>query len=248
MVPPPARPGLEDPADVAETTVLGALLGAYRYSELKTRDKPKAFGRLTLVQAPGGRPGRLRAALDGAEATAEALRLTRDLANRPANLLYPEAMAEEARRLAGRAGLKIKVLDMNAARRKGMGAFLAVAGGSARPGRIIVMEYRGAAPSEKPVALVGKAITFDSGGLNLKPVDGMGNMKTDMAGGAAVMAVILAAARLRLKINLVGVVPAAENMPGGAAYRPGDVLTTMSGQTVEVFNTDAEGRLVLADG
>jgi leucyl aminopeptidase len=128
-----------------------------------------------------------------------------------------------------------------------MGAFAAVAQGSDRPGRIVILEYRGAAKNQKPVALVGKGVTFDSGGLCIKPADGMKNMKTDMSGAAAVIAAVCAAARLELKVNVVAVAPLVENMPSGTAYHPGDVLKTLSGQTVEVINTDAEGRLILAD-
>ena len=250
LILPPGRPGLDDMAVIAETAALGARLGMYQYDELKTndQDKKKPLRSLTLIRTETGKTARLRAALEAAGTAAEAIRTVRDLVNRPANLLYPESLAAEARKLAGRVGLKVKVLDMAAARRRGMGAFLGVAQGSLRPGRIIIIEYMGAGPRQRPVALIGKAITFDSGGLNLKQPEGMVTMKTDMAGGAAVLGVVTAAARMELKVNLVAIIPAAENMPDGAAYRPGDVLTTMSKQTVEISNTDAEGRLILADG
>jgi len=249
MVLPPPRPGLEDPVVLAEVAALGAWLGLYRFTELKTQNKDKKpdLETLTLIRSEKNRAAALKAALKAAEITARSIKTVRDLVNRPANLLYPETLAAEAEKLAEETGLKIKVLDMAAARRKKMGAFLGVAQGSVRPGRVIILEYRGASVRTKPLALVGKAITFDSGGLSLKSAENMGNMKTDMAGGAAVLGVLAGAARLKLKLNLVGLIPAAENMPDGGAIRPGDVLTSMSGQTIEVISTDAEGRLILAD-
>ncbi|MEW6264309.1 MAG: leucyl aminopeptidase [Thermodesulfobacteriota bacterium] len=249
LLAPPARGPLADTAETAEHAVLGAFLGLQQFNELKTEAKEKKAPLKSLLVLPAETRARseTEAAARAAEILAEAVRRARDLGNRPANLLYPETLAEEARKLAKSAGLKIKVLDQNQARRRGMGAFLAVAQGSHRPGRVIILEYKGGAPKERPVVLVGKAITFDSGGLSLKPSEGLHNMKTDMAGGAAVLAVLAAAAGLKLKLNLVGIVPAAENMPDGGAYRPGDILTSMSGQTIEVISTDAEGRLILAD-
>lgn len=247
---PPGRAGLEAADAAAEAVVLGARLGLYDYSELKTKNndkKKKPLKSLTVVRADRAGRAKIQAAMEAAEATADAVVFVRDLVNRPSNLLYPETLAQEATALAKADGLKIKVLDIAEARRRGMGAFLGVAQGSARPGRMLVLEYRGAGAKDRPLALIGKAITFDSGGLNLKPGESMSHMKTDMAGGAAVLGVLRGAARLKLKVNLVGIIPATENMPDGGAYRPGDVLTSMSGQTIEVTNTDAEGRLILAD-
>ena len=246
----PPAPGQQIEVPVlVEAAVLGALLGQYNFMELKTKDEDakKPVQRLTVV-TPAGTPTKaMGAALRAAEVTARAIATARDLVNRPANLVYPETLADAARQLARENKLKIKVMDMAAVQKKGMGAFVGVAQGSARPGRIIILEYQGAGAGKKPLALVGKAITFDSGGLCLKPPDSMSTMKTDMSGGAVVMSVMAAAAQLSLKVNLVGVIPAAENMPGGKALRPGDVLKSLSGQTVEVINTDAEGRLILAD-
>ncbi|MBW1708430.1 MAG: leucyl aminopeptidase, partial [Deltaproteobacteria bacterium] len=247
---PSKRKKLESPAELAEMTALGLRLGLYRYDELKTRDKgnAKSLQRMTLISAEKIGRSAPAAALKRAEAAAEAICYARDLVNRPSNLLKPEDLAGEARKLAKANGLKIKVISQDEAKRRKMGAFLAVAQGSESPGRIIVLQYNGAGSRTRPVALLGKAITFDSGGINLKPSTGLKDMKTDMAGGAVVMAVMAAAAQLKLKVNLVGIVPAAENMLSGKASRPGDVITSMSGLNVEITNTDAEGRMVLADG
>ena len=235
--------------DLAEAAALGARLGQYKFNELKTKNENNKKPLQTLTLIPPDRKGRagIEAAVAAADITAEVVATARDLVNRPGNIIYPETLAEEARGLAKKTGLKIRVLDEAAAEKKGMGSYLAVARGSDHGGRIIILEYKGAGPKTPPIALVGKAITFDSGGLCLKPPDGQLTMKTDMAGGAAVMATLAGAARMKLKVNLVGLVPAAENMPSAKAYRPGDVVKSMSGQTIEVINTDAEGRMILAD-
>ncbi|MBW2623012.1 MAG: leucyl aminopeptidase [Deltaproteobacteria bacterium] len=248
---PAMLPGLDKTTDKIGLACLGFHLGQYKYNELKTGSKKKetAIKQLALIapdDATSKREARL--AVRRAEIFARAICLARDLTNRPANLLKPEDMAREARKMARAAGLKIKVLSMAEAKKRKMGAFLAVAQGSEALGCVIILEHQGAGPREKPLVLVGKAITFDSGGLSLKPPASMETMKTDMAGGAAVMAVMGAAAELNLKTNLIGIVPAAENMPSGISYRPGDSITTMSGQTVEIISTDAEGRMILADG
>jgi leucyl aminopeptidase len=172
----------------------------------------------------------------------------RRLSDMPPNLLYPESFAEEAKRVAMKAKLKITVWEAEKIAAEGAGGIMAVGSGSRRPPVLIILEYPGRASSTKGLtALVGKGITFDSGGLCIKPADGMLTMKSDMSGAAVVLSVISAAAEMKLAHPLVGVIPLAENMPGGAAYRPGDVVTMLSGQTVEVTNTDAEGRMVLAD-
>ena len=247
---PQSLPGIDKAEDKIELASLGFRLGQYRYSELKTKDKKKekAIKQLSLISSDD--PNKRIAALAArrAEISAKAICFARDLTNRPANLLKPEDMAKEARKMARSTGLKIKVLNMAEAKRRKMGAFLAVAQGSASPGCVIILEHQGTGPRKKPIALVGKGITFDSGGLSLKPGNSMENMKTDMAGGAAVLAVMGAAAEMKLKTNLIGIVPVAENMPSGVSYRPGDSITTMSGQTVEIISTDAEGRMILADG
>jgi len=175
--------------------------------------------------------------------------IQRDLANLPGNICTPTYLAEEARAIAKPyAGLRVRVLDEAAIRREKMGCLLAVSQGSHQPPRFIVLEYQGAAKKVRPpVVLVGKGVTFDSGGISLKDPPGMDEMKFDMSGAAAVVAALAFAARLRLPLHVVGLVAAVENMPGGRAVKPGDIATSASGQTVEILNTDAEGRLILSD-
>jgi leucyl aminopeptidase len=231
----------------------------YRFEEFKSRKAAGAAGgkgkdarpRLeTLVLGLAGRaPAKdeLRAVAE-AEAVSAGRRLTRDLGNLPPNVCHPVYLAGRAQQLARTAkAIKLTILDEKKIRALGMGAFMAVAQGSEQPGRIIAMEYKGGKPGEKPYVFVGKGITFDTGGVSLKPGAGMDEMKFDMCGAATVFGVMQAVVALKLPLNVVGVVAAAENMPSGRASRPGDIVTTMSGQTVEILNTDAEGRLVLCD-
>jgi leucyl aminopeptidase len=173
--------------------------------------------------------------------------LTRDLVNTPGNIKSPAYLAEQAKNAAGQSNLKCKLLGQKELAKEGCGALLGVAQGSVREPQLIVLEHNGGNKDQAPIALVGKGVTFDSGGISLKPGEKMDEMKMDMAGGATVIGTMLAASLLELPINLVGIVPAVENMPSGTAYRPGDILTSLSGQTIEVLNTDAEGRLILAD-
>jgi len=250
LLPPPVK-NLGSLEDVAEVTALGIRLGLYSFNELKTKDndKKKALDEAVLIYPEAINRRVVNAALKRAEIAADAVNLARDLINRPSNRLKPQDLAQEAEKQAKEHGLKVTVIDMKEAERRKMGAFLAVAQGSHAPGRVIILEYNGSGSAKKrPLALVGKGITFDSGGISIKPPAGMEEMKTDMSGGAVVLAVMTAAARLKLKDNLIGIIPAAENMPGGGSYRPGDVVESMSGKTVEVTNTDAEGRMVLIDG
>jgi leucyl aminopeptidase len=162
--------------------------------------------------------------------------------------MTPTRLAEEAQKIDRERGVKTTVLERRHMEKLGMGAILGVARGSQEPPKFIILEYKCGDRKRRPIALVGKSITFDSGGISLKPAENMEQMKADMTGGAEVLATIRAAARLRLPLNLIGILPATENMPGGRATKPGDILTTLSGKTVEVQNTDAEGRLILADG
>ena len=195
-------------------------------------------------------------ALERGQAVGDAVNLQRRLANEPANRMTPTNLASEARAAAKEAGVQIEVLDADRCRALGMGSYLSVAQGSHEPPRFIVMRYHGRSRAKKngngagryDVAFVGKGITFDSGGISIKPADNMHQMKADMTGAASVIAALAAIGRLRPNVNVLGVAPCTENLPGGGATKPGDVFTSMSGKTVEVINTDAEGRLVLIDG
>ncbi len=222
--------------------VEGGLLSLYKFKKYK-HDKEDTVGleRLTLI----GRPRKsLFSAVSRLVATVSAVNFARDLINTPANDMTPTVLAKTARGIA-RGKVSLEVLDRKEAERIGMGAYLSVARGSAEPPKFIVLNYHGGRGA--PIALIGKSITFDSGGISIKPGEGMEKMKYDMAGGAVVLAVIKAAAEMRLPVNLIGVLPAAENLPGGSASKPGDVVRSMGGKTVEIISTDAEGRLVLAD-
>ena len=181
------------------------------------------------------------------EAIASGVLLARECANRPANHCTPSYLAEKAKKLGKEFGFKVDVLDRKAVAKLGMGSFLAVAQGSVEPLRFIVAHYAGAPKSQAPVVLVGKGITFDTGGISIKPAGEMDEMKFDMGGAASVLGTLRAVAELKAKINLVCIIPSCENMPSGNAVKPGDVVTSMSGQTIEILNTDAEGRLILCD-
>ena len=187
------------------------------------------------------------AGLKVGEAVAAGVELARECANRPGNHCTPSHLAAEAKRLAKGHGLKVEVLDRKDCEKLGMGSFLAVAQGSAEPPKFIVARYHGAAKDVAPLVLVGKGITFDTGGISLKPAAEMHEMKFDMGGAASVLGTLRAVAALKAKVNLVGIIPTCENMPDGRAIKPGDVVTSMSGQTIEILNTDAEGRLILCD-
>ncbi|MCX8146207.1 MAG: leucyl aminopeptidase [Azovibrio sp.] len=186
-------------------------------------------------------------ALNQGLAIAEGVTLARNLGNQPGNICTPTHLAEQAQQMAKTLGLSCEVLEREAMEQLGMSALLAVARGSRQAPKFIVLEHKGGAPDAKPLVLVGKGITFDTGGISLKPAAEMDEMKYDMCGAAAVLGTLQAAARMALPLNLVGLIPACENMPGGNATRPGDIVTSMSGQTIEILNTDAEGRLILCD-
>ena len=221
----------------------------YRFDQLKTQKKPAAPALAALTLAIAGAPVTIQAqaALKEAVATADGADLARTLGNLPPNLCTPSYLADEARKLAKQYKLGIEVLERKDMERLGMGALLAVTSGSRQPPKLIVLRYAGAAKSKKPLVLVGKGITFDTGGISLKPGGEMDEMKFDMSGAGSVLGAIRALAGMRAPVNVIGVVPTCENMPDGAATRPGDIVTTMSGQTVEILNTDAEGRLILCD-
>ncbi|MGH8711263.1 MAG: leucyl aminopeptidase, partial [Burkholderiales bacterium] len=187
------------------------------------------------------------AALKQALAIAEGVKLTKDLGNLPPNICTPSYLAEQALQIAKKHNLKAEVLEQKDMEKLGMGSLLSVARGSNQPPKLIVLHYSGAAKKQKPVVLVGKGITFDTGGISIKPAAEMDEMKFDMCGAASVLGSIKAVAEMRLPLNVVGIIPTTENMPSGNASRPGDIVTSMSGQTIEILNTDAEGRLILCD-
>jgi len=180
-------------------------------------------------------------------AIAGGVRLARDLGNLPGNICTPTYLAQQARKLQKRLGLKVTVLDENRMKRLGMGSLLSVSRGSREPAKLIVMEYEGAPKSQAPIVLVGKGLTFDAGGISLKPAAAMDEMKYDMCGGASVLGTLQAVAEMGLAVNVIGIVPSSENLPDGAANKPGDIVTSMAGKTIEILNTDAEGRLILCD-
>jgi leucyl aminopeptidase len=222
----------------------------YRIPDLKTGRKPAApkLARVGLAVADKGELAAARRGLRDAEGIARGMAVTRDLANLPANVCTPTYLANQARRMAkAHSALRVRVLEARDMKRLGMGSLLSVAQGSEQPPKLIVIEYRGSKRPAAPIALVGKGVTFDTGGISLKQPPGMDEMKFDMTGAASVFGAIEAIAALGARINVVGIVAACENMPSGRATKPGDVFTSMSGKTIEVLNTDAEGRLVLCD-
>ena len=238
------------PRDSAQAIAEGASLGLYRFTEYRSRDDDgrNDLDELSIVEMDATKLTDLE---DGARAgrhIAEGVALTRDMVNSPPNVMTPTRMAEIAMKMASDEGLECAVLERHDMEELGMGSFLGVAQGSVEPPKLITLQYRG--DPENPdnnLGLLGKGITFDSGGLSLKTASGMEDMKRDMAGGATVIGTMQILARLQPKINVIGMVGATENMPGGQAQRPGDIVRTMGGKTIEVLNTDAEGRLVLAD-
>lgn len=230
--------------ELAHAAGESVVLSTYRFDKYKSNSDEKT--KLTVVRFLGEDPAAVKAGLHTGEVYARAACLTRDLVNEPAGFMTPKRLAEEARRVAMAGRLKIRVFDEKQIEKMGMGAFRAVSLGSHQPPRFVHMTYT-TPGAKKTVCLVGKGITFDSGGLCLKPADGMLDMKSDMAGAAAVIGVMSALKDLKPKMNVHGIFPATENMPGGGAYKQRDVLRCMNGKTIEVTNTDAEGRLILSD-
>lgn len=238
-----------DPAQVGQAFAEGALLGSYRYQQYQTglsAEQTFEVSKLTLIP-PAGQEETLRRGVETGEKIAGGVLLARDLVNRPGYAKTPAALGEEALKLGEETGLNVTVLDKAQLTEQGFGGILAVGQGSAHDPRFIIMEH-GSAGDGPTICLVGKGLTFDSGGLSLKPADAMENMKNDMGGAAAVFGAMKAVVALNLPLHVVGLVSSAENMPSGTAYRPGDVVRTLSGKTVEVINTDAEGRIILSDG
>jgi leucyl aminopeptidase len=246
------RPGAKELDDYYLGRAVAEIVGArlYRINDLKTSKKPKAAALTSVLAGPvraAGAAAARRGLAHGA-AIATAAKLQRDLGNLPPNVCTPSYLADQARAMAKKyASLKVQVLDESGIRKEKMGCFLAVTQGSLEPPRFIVLEHRGGKAGKAPVVLVGKGITFDTGGISLKDPGAMDEMKYDMSGSAAVLSCLNLAAELRLPINVVGLVASCENMPSGNAVKPGDIVTSASGQTVEILNTDAEGRLVLCD-
>jgi leucyl aminopeptidase len=233
--------------EFAANLALGARLRGYQFGKYRTKPRPDKPQPVEAVAVVTNRVAEAKRADERLAALAEGVLFARDLVNEPPNALYPEVFAERAKAL-GKLGVKVETLDVAAMKKLGMGAILAVGGGSARPPRLLVLQYNGAKKQgDGPIALVGKGVCFDAGGLCLKKPSGMITMKGDMAGGAAVVGAIHALAKRRAKVNVVGVVGLVENLPSSTAYKPGDVVKTMSGQTIEVIDTDAEGRMVLVD-
>ena len=232
----------------AQAVTEGALLGLYSFRRHMTKEAE--HGEIKQVLILGDDETKLSILEQGCHkgrVLAEATKLARDMVNEPANYMTPSHMAEMATKLAEKYGLEVRVFEREQMQGLGMGALLGVAQGSRQPPKFIVLHYRGADSTKVDVALVGKGITFDSGGISIKPSEKMEEMKGDMAGGAAVMAAISAVAQLKPKINVTAIIPATENLPGGSALKPGDILTAMNGKTIEIVSTDAEGRLILAD-
>ena len=237
------------PAAVAQALTEGALLGLYRYDKLREvpkHERRKRIDAITLLIERAGEVAAVKHAIEKGEVIAEAVSLTRDLITGPSNIVTPTYLANQARAIAKQHRLKCQVIPFLQLKRLGFGGIVGVAQGSAHPAQFIVLDYR-PARAKVTFALCGKGITFDTGGISIKPSAKMEQMKYDMSGAAAVLGTVQAAAALKLPYRIVGIIAATENMPSGTAQKPGDVLKTLSGKTVEVINTDAEGRLVLSD-
>jgi leucyl aminopeptidase len=233
--------------EMAAHMAQGARLRGYRFDKYRTREKPEQKPTLKRLSFALDDPATARKASDPLEKIAEGVMLTRDLVSEPANVIYPETLAERAKKLAD-LGVQVEVLGEKQMKKLGMGALLGVGQGSAHESQLVVMQWRGASDAkQRPIAFVGKGVTFDTGGISIKPAQGMEDMKWDMAGAGTVIGLMHALAARKAKVNALGIAGLVENMPSGTAQRPGDIVTSLSGQTIEVINTDAEGRLVLAD-
>lgn len=236
--------GLQPDDAAAQAATEGVLLGAWQFPGYKREDKPR---RLPDVLLGGGSESALKAGIARGEIIAEAQNLTRDLGWRPSNFLYPESFAQEAQERGEAAGLSVEVFDPEKLAELGMGALLGVGQGSAFGPRMAILRYRHRADAPT-LALVGKGITFDSGGISIKPALDMDEMKYDMLGAGAVMGAMMAIARLKPALNVIGILCLAQNMPSATSYKPGDVVKAFNGKTIEILNTDAEGRVALSDG
>lgn len=233
---------------ITQTVIVGTE-SIYRFDRLKSKPEKEqpALGKITINVNDQASLLAGEKALQQGLAIARGMNVAKDLGNLAPNICTPTYLAEQATDIAKAYKLKVSVLGQKEMEKLGMGAFLAVARGSHQPAKLIVLEYRGLAKMEKPIVLVGKGITFDTGGISLKPAAEMDEMKFDMSGAGSVLGTLTAVAEMKLPLNIVGIIPTTENMPGGNATKPGDVVTSMSGQTIEILNTDAEGRLILCD-
>jgi leucyl aminopeptidase len=234
---------------LTQTVAEGLSLATYRFDHYRSdkEGKHQGIARALLLLPRPGLLAEAEAGLHVARCVCRGVCLARDLVNQPGNIKSPEFLATQAAAIAAETGMDCTILDHQALLEENLGAILGVAQGSVREPRLIVLHYRGEGAPEKPLALIGKGVVFDAGGISLKPAEKMDEMKMDMAGAAAVLGTMLAVALLQLPVHVVGLIPAVENMPSGSAIRPGDILTSASGQTIEVLNTDAEGRMILAD-
>jgi leucyl aminopeptidase len=237
-----------DSAWKARQLVLAAADVSYRFDRMKSKKaEAGSLARVFVSASPGSESAALERGVREGRAIAAGVSLARDLGNLPANVCTPAYLAESAVKLGREWKLPVEVLEQKDMEKLGMGTLLSVTRGSHQPPKFVILRYSGAGKRERPVVLVGKGITFDTGGISLKPAAEMDEMKFDMCGAASVLGTLRAVAELKLKLNVIGLIPTCENMPGGAATKPGDIVTSMSGQTVEILNTDAEGRLILAD-
>lgn len=233
--------------DSAQAATEGALWSLFDADKYHTSDKTESHLETMILATGDGNLDVVKSGIERGRVIAEAANFGRDVINEPSNVMTPTALAQKAEELAKDYGLELDVLDEAQMKDLGMGSLLGVAQGSAEPAKMIVLRYTPKANSDETIAIVGKGVTFDTGGISIKPADGMEKMKYDMAGGATTLAAMRAIAQLKPSVNVLGIVPAVENMPGGRAQRPGDVVRAMTGKTIEVINTDAEGRLILAD-
>lgn len=236
--------------EIAQLAVQGCITSQFELDKYKTKDKQDRLVTSAVICIEGASSSDLKSGIARGQAIGDSMNLTRDMANEPPNVLHPTEMARRAQEMAKEVGLKCEVLDENKMEKLGMGSLLSVSRGSSQPAKLIVLRYTPQGAVNKKaglIALVGKGITFDTGGISLKPGEGMDAMKYDMSGGATVLGTMRAIALLRPSVPVLGVVAAVENMPDGNASRPSDVVTAMNGKTIEILNTDAEGRLILAD-
>jgi leucyl aminopeptidase len=231
----------------AQAAVEGALLGLFEPDRYHTNEKNEGGLEEMILVTSEAEAGELRQGIERGRTIAEATNFAREIINEPGNVMTPSELARRAAEMAEEFGLTLDVLDEKKMKELGMGSLLGVAQGSEEPPRLIVLRYTPSGGSAETVAIVGKGVTFDTGGISIKPAEGMEKMKYDMAGGATTIAAMRAIAQLKPQVNVLGLIPAVENMPGGRAQRPGDIVRSMAGKTIEVINTDAEGRLILAD-